>query len=49
MQRELAELKKTNATTTSTTLKEKIFMVNAKEGKVCIIEPNGIEIINELS
>ena len=49
MQRELAELKKTNATTTSTKSKEKIFIVNAKEGKSCIIEPKGIEIINELS
>ena len=49
MRRELAEFQKTNTTTTSTKSKEKIIMVNAKKGKVYIVEPNGIKIISELS
>ncbi len=49
MRKEIAELKKANTTKASTQPKEKIFMVNAKEGKACIIESKGIKIINELS
>ena len=49
MQKELAELKKANATKVPTKPRVKIFMVNAKEEKACIIEPKGITTINELS
>lgn len=49
MERELKELQKANATNSSSKPKENIFMVNAKEGKVCIIEPKGITIIDKLS
>ena len=49
MQKEIGELKKANATKASTQPKEKIFLVNAKEQKACIIEPKGITIINDLS
>ena len=45
MQRELAELKKTNTAQP----KEKILLINAKDGKACIIEPSGIETIDNLS
>ncbi len=49
MRRELAELQKSNATKASTKPREKIFMVNAKERKACILESKGITTINELS
>jgi len=49
MERELAELQKTNTTKASTKSKEKLFMVNAKEGKTCIIESKGITIIDKLT
>ena len=45
MQREIAELKKTNTAQP----KEKILLINAKDGKACIIEPSGIETIDKLS
>jgi len=49
MQKEIAELQKVNATRVSSQPKEKIFMVNAKEGKTCVLETKGITIISELS
>ena len=49
MRKEIAELQKVNATRVSSQPKEKIFLVNAKEGKACIIEPKGITIIDKLS
>ena len=49
MKRELAELQKANTTKASTKSKEKIIMVNAKERKACILESQGITIIEKLS
>ncbi len=49
MQKEIAALRKANTTKVSTQPEEKIFMVNAKERKACILEPNGITSINDLS